>query len=55
MKSNLFALLGAAVGFGSGFIITYKLRNCRRPYYCTFWEIYEDNAEALQRGDDLFE
>lgn len=54
MKNKVFALIGATAAFVSSGLITYKLLNRRRIYY-SFWELYEDNAGALQRGDDLFE
>ena len=50
MKSNLLALLGAAVGFATGGLITYKLLNRRRTSG-SFLELYEDNAESLKGGD----
>lgn len=51
MKSNLLALLGAVVGFSSGFLISYKLQSRRRPRYCSFWELYDDNAVAMDWGE----
>ena len=47
MKSNLLAFLGAAVGFATGGLITYKLLNRRRHIGGSFRELYEDNSEAL--------
>lgn len=50
MKSNLFALLGAAVGFAIGGLITYKLLN-RRHTSGSFRELYDDNFAALKVGE----
>ena len=44
MKSNLLALLGAVIGFGSGYLISYKLMNRRRSISRSFGEIYDDNT-----------
>lgn len=44
MKSNLLALLGAAVGFVSSFLIAYKVKNRRRVISRSFGEIYDDNT-----------
>ena len=49
MKSNLLSLLGAAVGFLSSGLITYKLLN-RRRIACSFRELYEDNLVAFKDG-----
>lgn len=50
MKSNLFALLSAVVGFGSGCLIAYKLLNRRRTAFTSFREIYEDNSVSMDLG-----
>ena len=50
MKSNLLALLGAVVGFGTGFLITYKVKNRRRSISRSFGEIYEDNTVDFECG-----
>ena len=49
MKSNILALFSAAVGFGSGFIVTYKLRN-RRRISGSLRELYEDNTVSMDWG-----
>lgn len=50
MKSNLLALLCAAVGFATVGLMSYKLLN-RRHTSGSFRELYEDNAEALKWGE----
>ena len=61
MKNKLLFLLGAVAAFASSSLAAYKLLNPYPRYvglYGTgakFWELYEDNAEALQRGDDPLE
>ena len=49
MKSNLIALLGAAVGFTTSVTIAYKLLNRRRTSG-SFRDLYEDNAVSLKGG-----
>ena len=51
MKNDLIAFIGATAVFLSSGIITYKLLNRRRRIGCSFRELYEDNAEALEGGD----
>ena len=57
MKNKLLFLLGAVAAFASSSLAVYKLLNPYPRYvglYGTgnFRELYEDNAEALQRSDD---
>ena len=47
MKSNLLALLVAAVGFATGGLITYKLLNRRRTSG-SIRDLYDDNAESCK-------
>ena len=59
MKSKLLFLLGAFAAFASSSLAVYKLLNPYPRYIritgCNFYDLYEDNAEALQRGDDPLE
>ena len=60
MKNKLLFFLGVVAAFSSSSLALYKLLNPYTRYvgiYGTgnFREIYEDNAEALQRGDDHLE
>ena len=59
MKNKLLFLLGAVAAFASSSLAVYKLLNPYPRYIRitggSFCDLYEDNAEALQRGDDRLE
>lgn len=51
MKSNLFALIGGAVGFAVGCLISFKLCDRRKHTGGSFRELYDDNREGADLGD----